>query len=156
VTFLTPAADAMVVRLNKDTEITVKFDSDQKVSSGKLSKGDSVDIVLAEPIVMDDSTIVESGASGKAVVTEMEKAGKAGKPGYIKVQFATLLSKGAFATSDDEPILLTGEVENQGSSKKLCSYIMLFGLIIKGGQGEIDTSATYTATIKESIKLKSN
>lgn len=153
--FVVPDLSATVVRLNKGTEVKIQFTYDGNVSSGEFDEGDSVDIALTEPIIMDDSTIVEKGAAGKAVVTKVEKSGKGGKPGYIKVIFVSLQPKGAFITDDDAPILISGEVENKGSSKKTCSYIAFFGLFVKGGNGEIDKDAVYTATITESIKLKS-
>jgi hypothetical protein len=147
--------NATVVRLNKGTEIKVRFAAEGRVSSGELNEGDSVAIELAESIIMDDSTIVEQGAEGRAVVVSVRKSGKGGKPGYIKVRFVSLQPKGAFRTPDDAPILIEGEVENEGKSKKTCSYIALFGLLVKGGDGEIDKAVTYTAAIAESIKLNS-
>jgi hypothetical protein len=153
--FVVPDLSATVVRLNKGTEVKVQFTCDGKVSSGEFDKGDSVDIALTEAIIMDDSTIVEKGAAGKAVVIKAEKSGKGGKPGYIKVAFVSLQPKGAFTTDGGAPIPISGEVENKGSSKKTCSYIAFFGLFVKGGNGEIDKATVYTATIAESIKLDS-
>jgi len=150
----TVSANATVVRLNKGQEIQVKFAGDTKVSSGELVKGDSIDIVLAEAIIIDDSTIVEAGAEGKAVVLDAKKNGRAGKPGYIKVAFTNLQPKGAFKT-DGGPILLSGELENEGKGKKTLSYLFIFGLFIKGSNGELDSGSVYTATIAESIKLRS-
>ena len=153
VLFVVPDLSATVVRLNKGTEVKVQFTHEGKVSSGEFDEGDSVDIALTEAIIMDDSTIVEKGAAGKAVVTDVEKSGKGGKPGYIKVAFVNLQPKGAFTTTDNVPILISGEAENKGNSKKTCSYIMFLGLFVKGGDGEIDKTAVYTATLSESIKL---
>jgi len=155
VLFIVTDLNATVVRLNKGTEVKVKFISEGEVSSGELVEGDSVDIALAEPIIMDDSTIVEEGAVGKAVVAAVEKSRKGGKPGYIKVKFVYLQPKGAFTTADDAPILIAGELENKGNSKKTCSYIAFFGLFVKGGHGVIDKAAVYPVTIAESIKLTS-
>ncbi len=154
--FITPNLGATVVRLNKGTELKIKFAADGRISSGRLAKGDSVDIVLSEPIIMDDSTIVESGAIGKAVVVDAKKNGRRGKPGYIKIRYVSLRPKGAFKTAGDAPIPIAGEIENKGKSKKTLSYILLFGFLLKGGNGEIDKSAAYNATIAESIKLDSD
>jgi len=148
-------AQATVVRLAKGTEINLKFAPDQKVDGNKLAKGDSVDVMLTQSIVMDDSTIVESGALGKAVVLEAEKSGRGGKPGMIKVGFVYILPKGAFVTDDNQPILIEGELENKGGGKKLLSYLFIAGLFIKGGSGSIDTDQIYPAKIAESIKLRS-
>ena len=147
---------ATVVRLNKGTEVKLKFQAEGRISSGNHVKGDSIDIVLTKPIIIDDSTIVETGATGKAVVVAAEKNGKAGKPGYIKLRFVYLLPKGAFKTAGDAPILLSGEdIENKGKGKKTLSYLLIFGLFIKGGNGEIDKNTVYTVEVAESIKLDS-
>lgn len=148
--------NATVVRLNKGTEVKLKFQVDGKISSADYVKGDSIDIALAEAIIIDDSTIVEEGAPGKAVVVEAKKNGRAGKPGYIKAKFLYIQPKGAFKTEGNAPILLQGkEVADEGKGKKTLSYLFIFGLFIKGGHGEIDTSVTYTDKVAESIKLDS-
>lgn len=151
---LTVTANATVVRLNKGLEVKVKFAADTKVSSGEFAKGDSIDIELAEAIIIDDSTIVEAGAPGKAVVLEAEKNGRGGKAGYIKVAFVNLQPKGAFKT-EGEAISISGELENKGKGKKLLSYLFIAGLFIKGSNGELNTDETYIAKISESIKLRS-
>lgn len=148
-------ANATVVRLDKGTEIKIRLVSGTKVSSDNFVKGDSLHIVLIEPVVLDDSTVVEIGAQGRAIVTESIRGGKGGKPGYIKVRFASLFPKGVFKTIDGSPILLSGEIENEGKGKKILSWIFVAGLFIRGENGEIDTDSAYTARIAETIKLRS-
>ena len=139
-------------------EIKVGFPDGQKVSGNNLVKGDSVDIVLLDPIIMDDSTIVEQGAAGKAVVEEAKGNGMLGKPGMIKVKFVYIMPKGAFNTDGDLPIMISGEAEDIGKGKKTLSYataIIVVGFFIKGGEGELEPQVPYTAKIVESIKLRS-
>ncbi len=152
--FLTPTACATVVRLTQGMEIKVKF-AGEDLSSGKLAKDDTVQIALAEPVVVDDSTIVPAGAVGRAVVTAAEKNGRGGKPGFIKAQFVSLIPAGAFKSKDGSAIKLAGEYEHKGKGKKTLSYIFIFGLFIKGGNGQLDTNTIHTATIAETIKLES-
>jgi len=154
--FIAPSADAgITVRVIKDTDVKLKFVGDDKISSGNLEKGDSLTLSLAEAIVVDDSTIVAEGASGRAVVTEVKKNGKRGKAGFIKVQFITLFAEGAFKTADGSPIKLSGEIENKGKGKKFISWLLGFGFLISGGNGEIDGDAVYTAKTVETVRLTS-
>ena len=155
---LVESAQATVVRLSEGMEIKVGFTEGQKVSGNKLEKGDSVDIVLFDPIIVDDSVIVEQGAVGKAVVTAAKGNGKLGKPGMIKVKFAYIMPNGAFKTDNDQPILISGEAEHIGKGKKTLSYatvIVIFGIFIKGEEGVLEPQVPYTAKITESIKLRS-
>jgi len=139
----------------RGTEVKLRLVSGTKVSSNDLVQGDSIHVVLIEPVVLDDSTIVEIGAHGRAIVAESVRSGRGGKPGYIKVRFANLFPKGVFKTTDGSPILLSGEIENKGKSRKILSWIFVAGLLIKGGNGELDTESPYTARISETIKLRS-
>jgi hypothetical protein len=151
----TSATAGITVRVIKDTDVKVKFVSDEKISSGKLAKGDSLELSLVDPIIVDDSTIVPVGASGKAVISKVEKNGKRGKPGYIQVKFVNLTPEGPFKTADGAPIMLSGQVEDKGSSKKFLSWVLGFGFLISGGNGEIDRDAVYTAKTVETVRLTS-
>ena len=144
---------AATVRLNKGTPVKLKFDTATKISSGILVEGDSLDIILVEPIIVDDAIIVEAGAKGKAAVAEVKKNGRAGKPGFIKVQFVSIEAKGAFQTEGGVPIMLSGDIEKNGKGKKTLSYLFIFGLFIKGSNGEIDKNITYTAETAETLKM---
>jgi len=142
------------VVLPEETEIKVKFDPNMIVNSGKLQPGIPLLIFLEEDIKVGGKTIVEAGATGKAEVVEVVKASKPGKPGFIKIAFTELEPKGAYKTADNAKIKIAGFAEGQGKGKKLLSYIFFFGLILKGGQGEIDARQSYPAIIKETIILE--
>jgi len=146
---------ATTVQLTRDTQVKVKFIAGTKISSGTLAKDAVLDITLAEPITSaSGNVLVEAGAKGTAKVVDVQKASKPGKPGYIKVQFVDLETKGAFATADGSKIKLGGQpVEGKGKGKKVVSYLFIFGLFISGGQGQISADSVYTATVAESIVL---
>jgi len=152
---LAASLPAATIQLPRGTEVKVKFSTAAKVSSGNLAKDVPVLFTLAEPVIIGGETLVEAGATGTAKVVEVEKAGKAGKPGYIKVAFVDLDPKGIYQTADKAKIKLTGEIENKGKGKKLMSMLFIAGLFIKGGQGEIPTNVVYTAKVAESITLES-
>ena len=145
------------VQLYEGDTIQVRFDSKLKISSGVLKKGDKIPIVLDQPIVEGGVVLVETGATGAAEVVEVEKAGKGGKPGSIKLKFIGLKPKGSFKISGDEEVIkLSGEIgPYKGKGKKLLSYLFIFGLFIKGGQGEVPTNVPHKATIAETILMES-
>jgi len=110
---------------------------------------------LAEPIVVGGEVIVEKGAQGTAVIGEVEKAKRAGKPGRITVEFVDLAAKGPYEIVGEDRIKLSGTEEAKGKSRKTLSYLFIFGLFIKGTQGEIPTNQVYTARIAEDVFLES-
>ena len=149
------AAMAGKVQIPADTEVKVKFDERAAVNSKDAVSGVPILIELAEPLKIGGVTIVEEGAKGTAVISEVEKAGRGGKPGKIAVEFVDLEPMGEFKSPEDQRIKLTGTASNKGKGKKTLSYILGFGLFIKGGQGELPTDSAYTAKVSESIILES-
>jgi len=143
------------VLLPAGTEVKVKFDPRAKITSGDVIAGVPLVIELAEPLKIGGAVIVDSGATGTATVKEAVKAGGGGKGGSITVAFTELQPKGTFATAEGKAIKLTGEVSAKGTSRKTLSYLLGFGLIIKGHQGVIPTDTVYTARTAEDIFLES-
>jgi hypothetical protein len=148
-------ADAGEVLLPDSLEIKVKFDSTLQISSGKLVKGAPIAIHLAEPIDIGGVIIVEKGASGTAVVSDVVKAGKGGKPGQIKVDFTELEPKGEYMTEDSSKIKIFGSVEHKGKKKGIFPYLF-FILLVKGGEAQIKTDSVYTAITAESIMMSND
>jgi hypothetical protein len=144
------------VSLPKDvTKIMVKFDPEARIDSGRLKKGDSLTIHLAEDVKIGGITVVESGAKGTAIVKEVVKASRPGKPGKIVVSFVDLSPKGSYKSRDGGMIKLSGVAEDKGGGRKILSWLFILGLLIKGGQGDIDTAQPYEATVGETIILES-
>jgi len=146
---------AGTIQVPKGQVIKVKFAPGMKISSGELTPEVPLLIYLAEPVVIGGKTVIEEGAQGTAKVAEVKKAGKGGKPGYIKIAFQELETKGEFRSRDNSKVKLEGELENAGKGKKTLSYLFIFGLFISGGQGEIDSNVVYEAKVAESIILES-
>jgi hypothetical protein len=145
---------AATFQLPAGKEVMVKFKAEGKISSGDVIAGVPLEIELAEPIMLRDKVLVEKGAAGKAVVTEVKKAGAPGKPGMIKVEFQEIETKGDFRTADNGPIKLTGDASHAGKGKKTLAFITIIGILfIKGGQGELDASQAYPAEIAETVVL---
>ena len=150
-------AHAATFQLPAGTEVKLKFNADAKISSGEMETGTILAVTLVEPIRIGEVLLVAAGASGTAVVTEVEKASAPGKPGKIVVEFTELGTRGGFRTVDGSPLKLAGKIEKVGKGKKILAYVTIVGIfLIKGGQGEIDTNEIYTATIGETVVLQSD
>jgi len=152
---LSAGIQAGTIQIPKGMEVKVKFAPGMKITSGELTKDVPLLIYLAEPIKIGNTTIVEADAQGTAKVVEVKKAGKGGKPGYIKVAFVDIESRGEYRSPDDARIKLGGEIENAGKSRKTLSYLFIFGLFISGKQGVINPDVVFDAKVAESIILES-
>jgi len=149
-----PHSEAATFQVAAGQEVKVTFQSSGTISSGDVIAGVPLVIELAEPIKLGDKVLVEQGATGKAVVSEVEKAGAPGKPGMIKVAFQEIEAKGDFKTADGGPIKLEGDAMHQGKGKKTLAFITIIGIVlIKGGQGELDADGVYTAKVAETVVL---
>jgi len=142
------------VQIPEGKEVKIIFDPTMELNSNNLVEGIPLLVNLYESIEIGGVIIVEKGASGTAVVEKVEKSGRGGKAGYVKITFVDLTPKGEFQAPEGEKIKLAGFVENKGGGKKLLSWLFIFGLFIKGGGGEIDTGVPYTATVAEPIILE--
>jgi len=152
---LIPAAvSAGRVVLPEETEVKINFDPGIKVNSGMLQKGLEIPVILAEDITIGGKTIVEKGAEGVAEVVDIGRASRPGDPGYIKISFTGLSTKGEYSTATGQMIKLSGMVENKGKSRKVLSWLFVLGLFLSGKEGEIDTSQVYTAQVAETVILE--
>ena len=143
------------IEVPEEEVVKIRFESATPITSGTVTKGIPLLIRLEEAIMVGDEILVEKGAQGTAIVSEVEKASKPGKPGKIKIEFSEIEPKGSYVSLDDSKIKLSGSVESQGKGKKLLSLLFIAGLFIKGGEAVINTDSVYTATIAESIILES-
>ncbi len=156
VIFLSAAADAGKVRIPEGTELKIRFDSVIQVNSGKLQPGIILSIYLADDIKVGGKTIIEAGAEGTAKVEEITEASRPGKPGFIKVSFVDLGTKGKYRITGNGSIKLSGSTEAEGKSRKLLSWLFILGVFISGTDGEVDSALDYPATTAETIVLESN
>ncbi len=143
--------DAARVPLQTGMEVSINFPGGA-VTSNQHQVGDTLEIELAEPVVVGTQIIVEKGAPGKAVVTDVKNNGAGGKPGFIKVEFLHFEPTGVFRTLDGSPVLLNGTAEDEGNGKKLLSYLLLY-FFVKGGSGELAADGAYPATIERTVVL---
>jgi len=149
-------AQAGVVEIGKGKEVKIKFPPGMKLTSGNVTAGIPVVCYLAEPIVEGSVVIVEAGAEATATVLEVEKAGKGGKPGKIKIGFTSLKPKGAYQLMTESEIKLTGATKPiEGKGKKLLSYLFIAGLFIKGSEAVVPTNVVYSVQVAESVYLES-
>ncbi len=154
VLLLAVSVHAAKVQVPEGTNISVKFPANIKISSGEMSEGIPLLFELAKPVEIGGKVIVAKGATGTAVVKESVKARKGGKPGKITVEFVELAPSEPWKAVDGSNIKLKGSVTAEGKGKKTLSYLFIFGLFIKGGQGKIPADQIFTATVAESVILQ--
>lgn len=143
------------ITIPKGTKVKIRFDPTMVINSKTISEGIPLLINLVDPIEVGGITIVEKGAAGTATVVEAQSAKKGGKPGFVKIEFIDLEPKGDYALPEGETIKLTGTADGKGKGKKLLSYLFIFGLFIKGGEGAIPTNQFYNAEVAENVRLES-
>ena len=141
------------IELPQGHEVEIVFSQD--VSSRYVAPGDLVPIRLNAPIEIGGFTVVEAGTPGSARVKSVEAAGRGGKPGSIVVELLELESDGHYEAEGDKTIMLKAvdEISAEGKSKKLLSWLLIFGLFIKGSQGEIPADQPFKAEIAEDIVI---
>jgi hypothetical protein len=142
------------IQLPAGTEIQIVFD--QAASSKTAKVGDLVPYHLKSAISVGGVQLVKAGAKGSAKVKAVEKAGKPGKPGKLELDLGGLEPTGFYKSSTGEKIYLQGKdgtLTLKGKGKKVLSFVFIFGLFIKGGQGAVASGAEVTAFVKDNIDL---
>lgn len=141
------------IELPAGHEVEVVFSQD--ISSGYLAPGDLVPIRLSKPITFGGFTVVKEGTAGSARVKSVTPAGRGGKPGSIKIELLELEPGSSYEAEGDQKITLKAidEISAAGKSKKLVSWLLILGLFIKGGQGEIPADQPIKAEIAEDIVI---
>ncbi len=121
--------------LKEGEEIHLKFADD--VSSKTANEGDSVNLILEQPIKIGDIVVVKEGAKAVATVTNAKKAGMMGKAGELNIRLEHL-------KAGDERVRLRGSKgkEGQGKEGTAVALTVLFGPIglIKHGKN-VDVKA---------------
>jgi hypothetical protein len=149
---MTPSAGLAQIKLPAGTEVTVSFKVD--VSSKYVAPGEEVMIQLAEDIAVGGVVLVKAGCDGKAMVKSVESAGKGGKAGKLEIELVGLDPEGGYQALEDKKIALAA-VESpllaEGKGKKTLSYLLIFGLFIKGGEGVMVADQPIKATVTEDI-----
>ncbi len=149
-----PGASAQVT-LPESTKVQVVFEQD--VSSKYAEPGDKVPIRLLGDVDIGGVIVIKDGARGSALVKTVKPAGRAGKPGSIEVELVELEPNGSYQALGDQRVRLRatgGPITADGKGRKTLSYLFIFGLFIKGTQGEIPAETPITAEIAADIELE--
>ncbi len=147
-----PSTGLAQIKLPAGTEVTVSFKQD--VSSKYVAPGEEVLIQLAEDIAIGGVVLVKAGCAGKAMVKSVENAGKGGKAGKLEIELVGLDPEGGYKALEDKKIGLAaaeGSLKAKGKGKKTLSYLFIFGLFIKGGEGVIAADQPIKAAVTEDI-----
>jgi len=127
------------IELPAGTQAKIEFVQD--ISSKFVKPGDIAPIRLLEPIQVGGVVLVKEGAMGTARVVSAKAAGKGGSGGTLEVELIELEPDGYYKAADDKKIKISTLDEKniivKGKNKKTISYIVFFGLFIKGKDGVI-------------------
>jgi hypothetical protein len=151
--FVATTASAGTIQLPKGTKVKLKFPPNMKINSGNVSAGIPLVCYLAEPLEVGGIVVVDANAEGTAMVSEVQSAKSGGKPGRIKIEFASLQPKGEYRPLTADVIKLSGSQEAKGKGKGIFPYLF-FVFFLKGSQAVIPTNAVYTAEVAETIVLE--
>lgn len=140
------------IELPAGTTIEVVFEQD--VSSKYVTPGYLIPIRLQKAVEVGGIVVVKEGAKGSARVKSVKPAGKAGKPGHVEVELLELEPNGSYQAEGDKKITLEavdGTLKAQGKGRKTLSYLLIFGLFIKGTEGVIPADTPIKAKVTEDI-----
>jgi hypothetical protein len=154
--FAFSAVSHAAIELPGGTEVVVVFQ--QEVSSKYVKPGDMVPIRLQGDITVGGITVVKDGCPGNARVKNVEKAGKPGKAGRVEVDLVELTPNGSYTPEKQGQTIkleaVHGTITAKGKGKALMSWIFIFGLFIKGGEGVIPADLPFAAKVKDDIMLE--
>lgn len=128
--------DLVQLMLLEGDSLSVRFPTPLCGSTG-LEAGMVIEAEAAQAKWISGLVAIEEGASVKAKVLEVEKNGRKGKPGRLKIAFESVTA------ADGAEIFLQGDaVEKQGSGKHLVKKILTL-FLIKGGDACIRTDERF-------------
>lgn len=143
------------IELPAGTKARIEFVQD--ISSKYVKPGDIAPIRLLDPIQVGGVVLVKEGAMGTARVVSAKPAGKGGNGGSVEVELIELEPDGYYKAAEDKKIkIVTLDEKNiviKGKNKKVISYIVFFGLFIKGKEGVIPAGQPIDIKTKEDIMI---
>lgn len=142
----------------------VPFAFRSALSSQKSKRDGSVEFIAVRDVKADGLTVIAAGAIGHGKIAAIKRRGHRGKPGRLKVEFATVPSvNGAL-------IRLTGEHQVSGEDrsqqvKDNAAQVVLQGmgfgamlipivLLERGGSAEIEAGTRFDAAVANDVLLE--
>ena len=119
----------------------------EKISSRKVSEGQTVAFETAADVTVDGKILIAKGTPVVGIISKVRKPGMAGRGGQLSVTLQSTTSV------DNQPIKLRASKsgkggDNFGTAFSL-SYIMGIGLLIPGKNAEIKAGTVFTAYTEE-------
>jgi hypothetical protein len=144
-----PVAAPGKLILKEGEEVKLKFVDD--LSSKTAEDGDSVNLVLDEPLKVGDVVVVKAGAKAVGTVTNSKKAGMLGRAGELNIRLEHL-------KAGDDRVRLRGSKGKEGEGKEgtAVALTVLFGpigLIKHGKNVEVKAGTPLTAYVDQDIAL---
>lgn len=130
----------------------VAFDS-RSISSSRSAVGDTVTLRVAVPVKLGGMIIIDTTATASAVVTDVSRSAARGRPGRIGIKCLGLRPTGQYKV-DGGFVKLTGSSDKTGTNTAFFSYLLGFGLLIKGGNATFTPQDTIVTRTAEPVLLE--
>lgn len=146
----TPAETAKVT-LKEGTEVNLKLA--QALSSKTSAVGDGVELVLDQDLIVDKALVAKKGSRAVATVSNVKKAGMAGRGGELNLRLDYL-------KAGDTKVKLRGAQNKNGDNKTgaTVGLVVVFGVVgfLKHGkQAEVKEGTPMKAYVDEDAQVAS-
>ncbi len=122
-------------------------------SSRDAQVGDTLQVKLDENLMVGDTIVAARGALGKATVTRVERAGRAGKPGVIGFKVQSLEVNGVSIPLVANLTLAAPDVAAQAAKISNPSVVRVSGVLPKGDEAVIEPGMPLTAIVDADTEL---
>jgi hypothetical protein len=151
--YLTAIAAPAPVSITRIPEKTiVEIAISEPISSKTNKVGDTFALTLAEPLVVDDRTILPAGLSGRGEVTHAAKSGWGGKSGELIVNARYLECGDLRIPLGHFHHLSTGK-SNFGGAFATAQVIPLGQFLVSGGEAVVPVGARGTAQVNADVLI---
>jgi|GEM_PF-745870 len=143
-------AVARMLTIPVGTPIVLKFD--ETIDPATATIGSTVHLSVLQEVTVNGEVAFEAGAPASGQVTQSEKPGSIGKPAVIGVALQSAQAV------DGTLVPVSGMKVVEGENKQTSSLIVtilccVLGLLLKGGNAEIQAGTTMDATVELATEI---
>ena len=133
-----PKGTAFVVALN------------EPLSSKKSKKGDQVDLLMVDNLIVNGVVVIPKGAIGRAVVTDAKKNGFFGRGGKLIVKSESIQTLNGISVPLDSILQKNGKNDN-GAVAVAAAVTLVGGFFMKGTNVYYDTGTEFTVVVSDNM-----
>lgn len=154
-TVASPPITTRTVRLPAGTQIEIELVDGLSSKTSQIAERFA--IRLAEPISVDGSVVLASGATGEGEVIDVAAAGINGKQGKLNISARYLDLDGRRVRIRGMALISTGTSRvDLATGMLLVPYVGLATVFVRGGNIELPAGTRATARLAEDVELQVN